>query len=145
VEFLMKDLCSLLREDYQSMLMLLDTLVRTGINSAAKRDLAEMLDKIFTINMKFKEETLYPAVRRATANGLATPAIENHEDLKKVVAAVKDGPHDSAEWEILLIELQEALENSVLADERLLDVLQPMLPPAQVESMGQTYLHMKAT
>lgn len=139
----MADLCSLLREDYQSMLMLLDTLLREDVDDAAKRDLAEMLDRIFTVNMTFKEETLYPAVRKATADGPATPAIENHDRLKAVVAAVKAGPHRGEEWSDRLEELRDALERSVSADERLLDDLQPMLPPAEVECMGKEYLHRK--
>ncbi len=139
----MPDLLTLIKEDHHVMMTLMETLCSggevEGEEKAVKLDIVQMLAQIFAFNMTFKDEVLYPAVRRATADGYATSATEDHCRLNEMIAELQDLAPNSGRWPKLLEALQQELANRLTRDEQLLDRPTPLFQPDEAREMAEEY------
>ena len=137
-----------LHEDHEKVSGLIAKLKSSG-DSAEKtrKDLCEKIKDELQAHTEFEEEVFYPAVREQSksAEQQVTQAIEEHDEVERILLQIEELEPTSAEFIGLVEELEESIEAHVRREE---DEIFPMAKKAlndeESERMGQRHDSMVA-
>lgn len=124
-----RDVIALIKADHTTVNQLFRRYAGLG-NGAVKsrRTIAERLIKELSIHAAVEEQVLYPNAKAAIPRGdrLVKEAIDEHQSLKKALAALDKCPPDSEEFDDLMKKIRDDVRHHVKEEEKA-DGLLPQL------------------
>jgi hemerythrin superfamily protein len=112
----------------------------------AKDETLDQIRKALAPHAAAEEILVYPAVRGAASNGQeeANHAIDEHQEIKRLLAEVDKMSSDDAGRDAKVLELQQAVEHHVEEEEgSLLPLLRANTDADRLEKMGELFQTMK--
>lgn len=111
---------------------------------AAKEELVKRATKALAQHSAAEEILVYPAVRRAAGHEEIEQAIDEHHDIKRVLADLEKLDATDERYDAKLGELETTLEHHVREEEdEILPALAAKVDQSRLDSMGQVFEQMK--
>lgn len=113
------DAISLLLQDHQTVEKLFTRYegLRGGNAVRAKRDVADEITKELSVHAAIEEQVFYPGVRDAIGEDLVEEAIEEHQEVKKILAELDGLDPKEARFDSLLTSLVQDVRHHVEEEE----------------------------
>ncbi len=110
-----------------------------GQEPAAREKLFAQLKNELTVHAHIEETIFYPALRQADeTREITLEAIEEHQQVKDMLAELEAMPVDDGEWSDLLTELKDAVEHHVDEEEgEMFLKARTVLSQEQITELGQ--------
>lgn len=113
-------------------------------DAAGKEELVKRATKALAQHSAAEEILVYPAVRRAAGHEETEHAIDEHQDIKRVLADLEKLDATDAQYDVKLGELETTLEHHVREEEdEILPTLAAKVDQSKLDSMGQVFEQMK--
>lgn len=133
------DALELLTSDHRTVDQLFTQLNAATADPETARQTAEEIISELSVHAVIEEMVLYPAVRQALPDGddLAEEAIEEHQELKELLASVDGKPADDPDVRATFQTIQETLEHHVGEEEQeLFPALRSSLDQEKLNQLG---------
>jgi hemerythrin superfamily protein len=141
------DLYQLLKQDHQKAKRLFERLVETseGAKKSRERLFAELKQEL-ELHTQVEEKHFYPVLRDHDETGdLVAEALEEHAEVKELLAALDQADKDDASWAGQLTELQDDVEHHVGEEEtELFPRAQKLLDESTSQAIARAIEHDKA-
>lgn len=116
-----RDVIALIKADHATVNQLFRRYEGLGAGAVkSRRRVAERVIKELSIHAAVEEQVLYPNVRVAIPNGerLVKEAIDEHQSVKKALAALDKCPPDSEEFDKLITDIRDDVRHHVKEEEQ---------------------------
>ena len=144
------DAITLLKEDHQEVMEMLEQLEKTTERSAQKREeLFTKLVKELTIHEQIEQEIFYPAVQeKAKTKQLKELVIESyleHRLVDQIKADIQDTPFESEEWGPKLKIMKENIEHHAKEEEEkeMFPKVKELFSADELTELGSQMMQMK--
>lgn len=140
------DLYQLLKQDHLKAKRLFERLDQEAETAKARERLFAELKQELELHTAVEEKYFYPALRDHDETAeLVEEALEEHEEVKTLLAELDEGDKEEEGWADQLIELQEDVEEHVEAEEsELFPKAQKLLDKAKADEIAQAIEREKA-
>lgn len=113
-------------------------------DAAGKEELVKRATKALAQHSAAEEILVYPAVRRAAGHTETEQAIDEHQEIKRVLADLEKLDATDERYDVKLSELEATLEHHVREEEdEILPALAAKVDQSRLDSMGQVFEQMK--
>lgn len=140
------DLYQLLRQDHLKAKRLFERLGEAGQATNARTQLFAELKHELELHTEVEERHFYPALEGYDeAHDLVDEALEEHDEVRRLLEELDQAEQDSDDWGAQLAELQEEVEFHVEEEEtELFPLAQQLLDKAKVEEIARAIEQDKA-
>lgn len=117
-----------------------------ALTGEKKDEVPDQIRRSLAPHAAAEEILVYPAVRRAAGDGddTASHAIDEHQEIKRLLAEVDTMSADDPERDAKVLELQHSVEHHVAEEESdVLARLRSGIEPERLERMGELFERMK--
>jgi hypothetical protein len=130
------DAVELLRTQHREIEDLLAALAKAR-TASVKSSVAAELGDLFAIHFALEERVLYPGVREADEGSVTVLAVEDHMNLKRLVAELLETDPDDRVFDALVATLAGAQREHVAAEEgRVLPAVRRRLSPVRLRRLA---------
>ena len=140
------DIISALIKDHRTVTKLFSQLEKTTARSARRRaELFRELDESLSFHAEFEEAHVYPLLEgRKKSKPLALEALEEHVQVKRLLAEMRDLTPTDEHWEAKLTVLTENVRHHVEEEEgETFPQLKQAVDEEQLQRLGEEYLAAK--
>jgi iron-sulfur cluster repair protein YtfE (RIC family) len=130
----------LLKNDHEKVSAIFENVEATSASDAALRQsMFAQLKTELEIHAHIEETIFYPALREASeAREIVIEALEEHQEVKDLLAELDGMPVDTDEWSERMEELREGVEHHVAEEEgEMFDKAREVLSQQQLADLGQ--------
>ena len=128
----------LLKTDHEKVSGIFERIEATDDDRARQTLFAQVKSEL-EMHTHIEETIFYPALRQAAeTREIVIEAIEEHQEVKDLLAEIEGLSTDSDEWSDKVTELKEAVEHHVEEEEgEMFDKARDVLSPQQINELGE--------
>lgn len=133
------DAFELLKADHKKVSGIFERIDDAGDeDTGARRSLFAQVKSELETHTHIEETIFYPALKQAAeTREIVIEAIEEHQEVKDLLAEIEGIPADSDDWSDKVTELKEAVEHHVEEEEgEMFDKARDVLSQRQIEDLG---------
>lgn len=130
----------LLKNDHEKVSAIFENVEATSAGDAALRqNMFAQLKNELEIHAHIEETIFYPALREESeAREIVIEALEEHQEVKDLLAELDGMPVDTDEWSARMEELREGVEHHVAEEEgEMFEKAREVLSHQQIADLGQ--------